>query len=177
MKRFANMLPIVSVILGIGAFLLCFAISFQSWGVEQGLVAGEIELDEYRSIFGDQRINFSGGVSRTYERLSSEYGFLSVLFLALVLGNVTLLISRNVQLNQVIFGGIVFAILLILYRLWIMIRDKEIVGPYFWEAARNQFAKLTITYDWILVITVLILLGIQVLGVAGTKTSVGEIQQ
>ncbi|MGQ0540284.1 MAG: hypothetical protein ACT4O9_00370 [Blastocatellia bacterium] len=176
MVRRNKVLLTFSLAITISAFLLSFAISFQSRGLDQGLVIGEHQLDEFQAKLGVEKIIFSIHGYRTYELFASSYGLISFLF-ALILGAIIaqLILTKRRQLLVFIFilNSLVSAP--ILYNLRFLIRDKQMVEESFWETPGNAFARLTISYDWVLVSFVLIILCLQTVSVIWWRRDINKI--
>jgi hypothetical protein len=141
----------VGFILALCSFLLCFAISFQSVGLSQGLGIGDRALEEYRTQKGEELIVFSGQGFNTYDRIAIEYGWLSFLFGLIALVSAARLLIRTQRLLYLACSTVGLSSLLILYKLRQLILDKSMVEDLFFEAPRNHLLKLTVDYDWILV--------------------------
>lgn len=152
----------LSITLAVIGFLMSFAISYRSYGLAEGLTVGEQELGAFKTKIGyDTSLKFSGGMGGTYDHFAIDYGWLSWMFGVCV---VAILLSRiKINIPYVIIGFILagLSLFIILYKLRILIRDKRGVESYFWEAPRNAFAQLIITYDWILVAIALLLIAVQ----------------
>ncbi len=142
----------VAIMLAMIGFLATFAISYQSAGLAEGLTVGEMELDEFKASVGDaSRIQFASDGEGTYVRFARDYGLMAWLF---GIATLSMLVGRFQKHEQITLTGLAVAsisLLFILYKLRLLIRDKAIMEPYFWEAPRNAFAHSTIAFDWILV--------------------------
>ena len=154
MERKQWLLSRVTLIVAICGFLLSFAMTFQSLGLSQGLNIGDKELDEYRESIGQNTIKFSvsgGKGCGTYCELAARYGLVSSLFL--MVGAAAAFQRRNQSPRRKAIAGIVILTSsgFVLCILWGLIRIKQWVDEGFWEAPRNAFAQLTITFDWVLV--------------------------
>jgi hypothetical protein len=135
----------------LSGFAMSFAITYKSDGLYEGLSVGEQKLDEHfaaEHAFGE-KVQFSGGMG-TYQRFSTEYGWLTWLFGVCVIAAVLIRFSPHIHVTIISFGCAGFANLSILYKLRSLIYVKATVEAFFWEAPRNAFAKATIAYDWVL---------------------------
>ena len=139
-----------ALIFALGGFFLSAALSFQSVGLAQGLTIGDTQLEEYRA---QQGIRFSGQGYETYDRVASEYRMLALLFF----------IVAGLCLVQLIFGerlGMLIPVSCLLFSAMIVInlqaqiRDKSLIEEWVLDAPRNGFFKMTMTYDWVLVVLV-----------------------
>lgn len=161
MNVWIDYLTKISITLAVIGFLMSFAISYRSYGLAEGLTVGKQELEEFKTQIGYDTIQFSGGIGGTYDHFAIDYGWLSWLFGICV---VAILLSRiKLHIPTVIIGFALTGLsaFFILYKLRILIRDKGGVESSFWEAPRNAFAHLTITYDWILFAITFLLIAIQ----------------
>jgi hypothetical protein len=142
----------VAIMLAVIGLLATFAISYQSAGLAEGLSVGEMELDEFKASIGDtSKIHFAADGAGTYARLARDYGLMACLF---GIATLSMLVGRFQKHGQITMSGsvaVLVSCLLILYKLRLLIRDKAIMEPHFWEAPRNAFAHSTIAYDWIIV--------------------------
>jgi hypothetical protein len=123
----------------------------------EGLTIGEQELEVFKTKVGYDTILFSGGIGGTYDHFAIDYFWLFILFGICVA--VLILVRSELHIYITITGYALsgLSVLLLLYKLRILIRDKAIVEQPFWDAPRNAFAHSTITYDWVLVAITLLL--------------------
>jgi hypothetical protein len=143
--------PSLLIGLGLCGFLISFAISFQSAGLGQGLEIGDAELQRYRIQHGEEANRFSGAVQNTHQRMASDYMAISVSFFLIAAIAVVQILSGH--LRQIVFPLLsIVAAAVAANFLRILIRDKTGVEDSFYEAPRNAFVKLTITYDWFFLI-------------------------
>jgi hypothetical protein len=151
MKGWIDYLTKISITLAVVGFLMSFAISCRSYGLAEGLTIGEQELEVFKTKIGYDTIRLSGGIGGTYDHFAIDYFWLLILFG--VCGAVLILIRSELHIYITITGYVLSgsAVLLLLYKLRILIRDKAFVDQQFWEAPRNAFAHSTVTYDWILI--------------------------
>lgn len=149
-------LPKVPLAIAVFAVLLTFAISFQSLGLYHGLEIGEQECDEKLASYEIQpsEISFSKGLT-TYQEFSLRYGMISCLLFLVIIASLFLNTDKALVRQNIIAIGInVLLLILVVFNLRILIRDKGWVDSSFWDAPRNSFAKLTIQYDWLLIAAV-----------------------
>lgn len=162
MKVWIDYLTKNLITLAVIGFLMSFAISYRSYGLAEGLTVGEQELEEFKTEIGYvSAISSSGRASGTYDDFAVDYGWLSLLVGICVVAILLIRIEFHIQATIISYALAGLSVLLILYKLRILIRDKAWVEPYFWEVPRNAFAHLTITYDWILIAITTLLIAIQ----------------
>jgi hypothetical protein len=147
LKVFVSLL----IVLGLCGFLVSFALSFQSLGLGQGLEIGDAELE--RILYGEGKNPFSVSVETTHRRMASDYAAISVSFVLIAVIGAFQLLSR--RFKQVAFPLLSIASAAVGANfLRVLIRDKTSVEDFFYQAPRNEFVKLTIAYDWFLLVLV-----------------------
>lgn len=142
---------------------MSFALSQRSYGLAEGLNVGEAELAEFKAEIGyETKLQFSGEGLGTYEQLANDYGWISFGFGLCVLALVLIRLEFHTQITIYSYAFAGLSVLLILYKLRNLIRDKGNVESFFWEGPRNAFAQLTISYDWTLVTIVFLMVVSQI---------------
>ena len=153
-----------ALLLAFMGFLISFGLCFQSIGRDQGALIHEQLMDEHRVANGEETVSFSVSGPRTYEYLRSHYGLIALFFGAFFVAKMSESTSFYKELSGKVISQVTCfsSLILVSLNLRTLLVDKSLVDEYFWAAPMNNFARLTITYDWLLVTTVFILAGLQV---------------
>jgi hypothetical protein len=171
MDRSIRTLRILAIVLAAFGFLLSYSISVRSSGMAEGLAVGDQELQRFKAEIGYRQPQVSSGIKGTYESFNEDYGYLAALFSILVLAALFLHI-KNQFFEKEISAAILVQVLCVFSTIFIFLKLRELIvskssfliDRSFFEVPRNFFANATITYDWILMVLVLLVAVLQVVG-------------
>lgn len=124
---------------------------------------GERELEEHMKTHTEERISFSGGVTTTYGYLSNRYGIIAFLLaiFSLAKWSERIFLYKESGLKVLSHLTSFSMLILLVFILEAMIRSKRVVEEWFYEFPQNTLARLSASYDWVLLVVVLILFVLQ----------------
>jgi hypothetical protein len=146
---------------------ISYGIFFQSLGMDQAFMIAEREWQEERVRGGEQPIQFAVDGPRTYQYFTYHFGVIA--FCLLVCGAIWL--TETVQpdiatgIKYVLEVGTLLLLICGVWHLMMMLRDASFLEPWVLQNPRNNLARVTFTWDWILLTFTTVLTGLHLYSV------------